>query len=186
MTLERQWFEARQNRFPELMALYAENYRQLNLLLDASMFHHERFVSRVTDAVDLYVEVLERHRYTTVVRMTYVLESEAGTFSLDPDAEIRIYHDASLAEALCCYPGRLLQPVSGAMIPAHTSASHRWRMNTFLDRWLEYLLDQGHSLATVSVADPQDWQSAAAALAQSSRGMNQTRKTDNAGLLDSI
>lgn len=186
MTLERQWFNAKQSRFPELMALYAENYRQLNLLLDASMFHHERFVSRVTDALDLYVQILERHRYTTVVRMTYVLEGDDGNYSLDPDAEVRLYHDAKLAEALYCYPGRLLQPVGGAMIPARTCANHRWRMNTFLDRWLEYLLDQGHSLATVGVADPQDWQPAAAAMAQSSRGMSQLRQVGSTGLLDSL
>ena len=103
--------------FARLMTQYAENYRQLQLLLDDLDLGHDRYLSCVPGELPIYIEITERHRYTTIARMTYFIEDRAGRVSPDPDAHIRIYHDAELAEATHCYPGSVSQPMFGALVP---------------------------------------------------------------------
>ena len=134
-----------------------ENFRQLQLLVDDHDLAEDRYISCVDGELPLYFEVLERHRYTTFARLTYVIEDDAGVRSLDPDAHIRIYHDAGVAEATHCYPGQVNQPLFGALVPVNDVYEHRWRVNRFLDRWLEYLIQRGHGLNTLSVADELQW-----------------------------
>jgi uncharacterized protein YqiB (DUF1249 family) len=146
--------------FSRLMTQYAENYRQLQLLFDDLDLGHDRYISCVPGELSIYIEITERHRYTTIARMTYFIEDSAGRVSRDPDAHIRIYHDAELAEATHCYPGSISQPMFGALVPVSDVVEHRWRMNLFLDRWLGYLLGQGHGLNTSRHASRQEWPAA--------------------------
>ncbi|HEX6613616.1 MAG TPA: DUF1249 domain-containing protein, partial [Rhodanobacteraceae bacterium] len=37
----------------------------------------------------------------------------------------------------------------GPFAPARNVLQHRLRMNSFLNRWLEYLAEQGHSIGTL-------------------------------------
>lgn len=145
-----------------LMALYAENFRQLKLLVDEHDLSHDRYLSRVPGELPLYLEVIERHRYTTFARLTYVIDAEAG-LSLDPDAHVRIYHDAEVAEVTHCYPGRINQPLFGRPVPVRDVYERRWRVNRFLDRWLEYLIHRGHGLDTLREASDDDWRRVRAA-----------------------
>ncbi len=141
--------------FNQLMALYADNYRRLGLLFNEQQ--GDRLISRVEDKLSLYIEVTERHNYTTCARISYAFETSDGIVSLDPDAHIRLYHDAQVAEATHCYPGSVSQPLFGALVPVSDVVEHRWRMNVFLDKWLQYLLDQGHGKGTVKSAPRVGW-----------------------------
>ncbi|MGN6381871.1 MAG: DUF1249 domain-containing protein, partial [Dyella sp.] len=76
-----------------------------------------------------------------------------GHVGVGVDAQLRMYHDAHVAEALHCHPGRHLWQVLGPFPPAHTVLQHRLRMNGFLTRWLEYLAEQGHSVGTLERDD---------------------------------
>ena len=143
--------------FGQLMAIYADNYRRLGLLFDELLLEQDRLISTVPEQLPLYVEITERHRYTTEARLSYAIETHDGIVSLDPDAHIRIYHDAEVAEATHCYPGSVSQPLFGALVPVSDVVEHRWRMNIFLDKWLEYLLKEGHSVATMRAAPALGW-----------------------------
>ena len=143
-------------RFARLMHLFTEHYRRLTLLVDADHIEQRRYISRAGASPDLYVELMEQHRYTTVLRMTYWLDDN-GSRSLDPDAEVRLYHDAQVAEAVHVYPGRLLRPMAGPYWPPAAQLRHRWRMNLFFDKWLDYLLSQGHGLGTLEPVRARDW-----------------------------
>jgi hypothetical protein len=65
----------------------------------------------------------------------------------DPDLLIRVYHDASLVEAVTSrdrHRHRVLQ----ALARTHAGElDRRWRMNMMLNKWLDYLIDNGHSFA---------------------------------------
>lgn len=143
--------------FVRLMDLYAENYRQLSLLFDDLPLEHQRLISRIPGELPIYVEITERHPYTTFARLTYFIEAPNGRALPDPDAHLRIYHDARVAEATHCYPGTVSQPLFGSLVPVSDVVDHRWRMNRFLDRWLEYLLRQGHGLDTTRPAGRHEW-----------------------------
>ena len=143
--------------FGQLMEIYANNYRRLSLLFDDTLLERDRMISQVDQQLPLYIEVTERHTFTTCIRLSHAIESNHGIVSLDPDAQIRLYHDAKVAEATHCYPGTVIQPLFGALVPVADVVEHRWRMNRFLDKWLEYLLQQGHNLQTLTAAPKLGW-----------------------------
>lgn len=135
-------------RFGWLMALYAENHARLQRLFEPATLAPGSYVSDVGDGLPLQVEVLEQHRYTTELRLTYdMLDPVTG--EPDPSAYLRIYHDARQLEATHCYVGRRWQDVIGMYPPPSEVIGHRLRMNTFLNKWLQYLADSGHCAATL-------------------------------------
>lgn len=140
------------SRFGWLMALYAENHAHLVRLFAPGDLVPGRYVSSVGDGLDLYLDVIETHRYTVELRLTYNL-TDPVTGEPDPSAYVRLYRDARQAEATHCYVGRRWQDTIGMFPPPAELIGHRVRMNTFLGKWLEYLAEQGHGVATLRPAD---------------------------------
>jgi uncharacterized protein YqiB (DUF1249 family) len=140
-------------RFEYLMGLYAENYHRLVRLFAPHKLAPGEYVSSVDDGLDVRLKIQEKHPYTVELELTYAfVDAETGQPS--PSAQLRMYTDAHVAEALHCHPGRRLWQVLGPFPPAHTVLQHRLSMNGFLTRWLEYLAEQGHSIGTLErVAD---------------------------------
>lgn len=136
------------NRFGWLMALYAENHARLERLFEPADLVQGRYVSSIGDGLDLYLDVIETHRYTVELRLTYGLR-DPQTGEPDPSAFVRLYHDARQVEATHCYVGRRWQDVIGMYPPPAELIGHRMRMNTFLGKWLEYLAERGHGVATL-------------------------------------
>jgi len=130
-------------RFEYLMGLYAENYHRLTRLFAPQTLAPGRYVSEVGDGLSVHLHVQERHPYTLELELTYDFV-DAHTGQRSPSAQLRLYTDAHVAEALHCRPGHHLWQVLGPFPPAHTVFQHRLRMNGFLSRWLEYLAEQGH------------------------------------------
>ncbi|HEY8586682.1 MAG TPA: DUF1249 domain-containing protein [Rhodanobacter sp.] len=139
-------------RFEFLMGLYAENYHRLSRLFAPQQLAAGRFVSETGDGLDVHLHVQERHPYTLELELTYEFV-DADTGQRAPSAQLRMYTDAHVAEALHCHPGRHLWQVLGPFSPAHSVFQHRLRMNGFLSRWLEYLAEQGHSMGTLRRLD---------------------------------
>ena len=138
----------RLTRFGWLMGLYAENYTRLHALFDPASLPPGVHLSSVGDGLDVRVEIIEQHRYTTELRLTYAMPDPV-TGEPDPSAYLRLYNDARQAEATHCYVGRRWQDVIGMYPPPAQVIGHRMRMNTFLGKWLEYLADRGHGTATL-------------------------------------
>ena len=143
----------RLSRLSWLMGLYAENYRHLVRLFAPAELTAGSYVSSVGDGLDVRLDVIECHRYTVELRLTYDL-CDPVTGQPDPSAYVRLYRDAQQAETTHCYVGRRWQDVVGMYPPPAQLISHRMRMNTFLGKWLEYLAERGHGVATL-VRDPQ-------------------------------
>lgn len=139
------------SRFGWLMGLYAENYRQVMRLFRPVDLAPGCYLSRAGDGIDVRLDVLEQHRYTTGLRLSYVM-TDPVTGEPDPSAYLRVYRDARQAEATHCYVGRRWQDVIGLYPPPSEVLDHRLRMNTFLGKWLEYLAEQGHGVATLRPA----------------------------------
>ncbi|KRG71146.1 DUF1249 domain-containing protein [Pseudoxanthomonas dokdonensis] len=136
------------SRFGWLMALYAENHQRLSRLFDLQTLAVGSYVSSVGDGLDLRVDVIETHRYTIELRLTYDI-CDPLTGEPDPSAFVRFYRDAHQVEATHCYVGRRWQDVIGLYPPPAEVVGHRMRMNTFLGKWLEYLAGQGHDKRTL-------------------------------------
>ena len=141
------------NRFDWLMGLYAENHSRLARLFAPERLHIGEYVSTVDDGLDVRLSVQQRHPYTLELGLSYAVV-DATTGNPAPSAQLRTYIDARMTEALHCEPGRDLWQVLGPLAPARNIMLHRLRMNGFLNRWLEYLAEQGHSLGTLECVSP--------------------------------
>jgi uncharacterized protein YqiB (DUF1249 family) len=135
------------DRFGWLMALYAENHQRLRGLLPPGELAPGPWRSSCGDGLDLHLEVIEQHRYTTELRLSYTLR-DPRTGMPDPSAHLRCYRDAALAEATHCYIGQDWLQALGMRRDAEIVLDHRLRMNTFLGKWLLYLGEQGHGPGT--------------------------------------
>ena len=136
------------SRFGWLMGLYAENHTRLTRLFEPADLAAGCYLSTVGDGVDVMLDVIERHAYTVEMRLSYALRDPV-TGEPDPSAHLRLYRDARQVEATHCYVGRRWQDVIGMYPPPAEVVGHRLRMNTFLGKWLQYLAEQGHGVATL-------------------------------------
>lgn len=140
------------SRLGWLMALYAENHARLLRLFEPGDLAVGRYVSSIGDGLDLQLDVIERHAYTSELRLAYVGLPDTVTGQPDPSAWLRLYRDARQVEATHCYVGRRWQDAIGMFPPPAQLLGHRMRMNTFLGKWLQYLAERGHGVATLAPA----------------------------------
>ena len=129
--------------FVGLMALYESNYLRLLRLLPEIERLDGCFRSRVAGDCDLYVEILERSRYTVTLSLTYHLHTDDGLLT-DPDMTVRVYLDCSLAEAMTVGKSQRHTALKELVREHRRELDLRWRRNVILNKWLEYLSDQGH------------------------------------------
>jgi uncharacterized protein len=138
----------RPNSFVGLMALYESNFLRLLQLIPEIERLDGCFRSRVAGECDLHVEILERCRYTVTLSLTYRFVSEQGDIA-NPDMVIRAYLDGALAESMSVgsiKPGHRLHQ----FVPPRSQELHaRWKRNIMLNKWLEYLSDQGHLILEI-------------------------------------
>lgn len=136
------------SRFSWLMGLYSENYHRLDRLFAPNRLALGSYVSSLDDGLDVRLDVLEQHRYTLDLHLTYnFIDSETGERA--PSAQLRMYRDAHMAEVLDCHADPRLSARLGVLPPARSVFQQRVRMSSFLNRWLEYLAEQGHSIGTL-------------------------------------
>ena len=88
------------------------------------------------------------HPYTLELRLSYRMHDPV-TGQPDPSAYVRIYRDARQAEVTHCYIGRHWQDTLGLFPSPKVLFGHRLRMNSFLNKWLDYLASQGHGPHTL-------------------------------------
>ena len=129
--------------FTGLMAVYESNFIRLKRLLPEIERLDGCFRSRVAGDCDLVVEILERCRYTVTLSLTYHLETDDGVLT-EPDITIRAYLDGRLAEAMAIGEGRHHVELQRIVQEHRRELDRRWRLNIVLNKWLEYLTDQGH------------------------------------------
>ncbi|GAB2502102.1 DUF1249 domain-containing protein [Arenimonas alkanexedens] len=144
----------RLSRFAWLMGLYGENFQRLDRMFKPQLLATGSYLSCVPDGLDLVVDVLHQHAYTVELRLSYRMQ-DAQTGQPDPSAYVRLYRDARQAEVTHCYVGRHWEDVLGLRPSVQAMLSHRLRMNSFLNKWLDYLDGQGHGPDTLSGREPE-------------------------------
>ncbi len=135
-------WRARPRSFVSLMTLYESNFIRLGWLVPDLKRLRGTLTSRVRGEPALELSVIEQCRYTTTLGMTYLLGAERL-----PELEIRVYHDARLAEACgsAADPSHLrLRRLAADVAREH---GRRWSSNMLLNKWLEYCAGNGHCFA---------------------------------------
>lgn len=131
---------------PALMELYELNYIQLRQLIPDVGLVQDHVVSRVKGALDLYLTVRERCKYTTTLHLSYRFEGDEGS-TLAPDIVVRLYHDAQVAEVISRGTGRGRSETAIKRFHHSYPIEARWKVNRFLQKWLGFCLRHGHSFS---------------------------------------
>lgn len=136
--------------FGGLMALYESNYIRLVHLLGESRTGDVQAVSRAPGDLPLYLtqEAQDSRRYTQDLRLTYLFRN-SGPAVADPDLRVRLYLDARLAEVR----GWARYHRHGVLVHLREcygrELDRRWARNMMLSKWLDYLLERGHSFEDI-------------------------------------
>lgn len=127
----------------DLLALCEENYHYLMSLAPQLRRLRGTHHSRRPDHQDLHLTILEQTPYTTLIRLTYefrhdAVEDQPGV--ADPDALLRVYHDARQVE---------VEDLRQQVLPTHRlyeapGLENKWRVNRFVAKWLAFCAIQGH------------------------------------------
>jgi uncharacterized protein YqiB (DUF1249 family) len=136
-------WRARPGSFVSLMTLYESNFVRLGWIAPDLQRLADQSVSRAAADCDLHLRVLERSRYTSVLRLTYEFE-QAGGIVQDPNLEVCVYHDARLAEvrSFCGFVRH--SHMSRLQMQVKRELDQRWSQNMMLNKWLEYCAERGH------------------------------------------
>jgi uncharacterized protein YqiB (DUF1249 family) len=123
----------------DLLALCEENYRHLHHLVPQLRRLHGEHCSSRPGHQDLHLTIVEQTRYTTLLRLTYQFSQADGGKS-DPDALLRVYHDARQVE---------VEDLRQQALPVHRlyeapGLLNKWRANLFVAKWLAFCICQGH------------------------------------------
>jgi uncharacterized protein len=133
----------RPNSFVGLMALYESNFLRLLQLIPEIGRLDGCYRSRVAGDCDLYVEIIETSRYTVTLSLTYHLPTDQGMLA-DPDITVRVYLDGQQAEVLAIGERQRHEALRRLVFAHREELDRRWRFNIVLNKWLDYLYDQGH------------------------------------------
>lgn len=146
-------WRARPVSFVSLMTLYESNYIRLRTLAGDLRRMSGRTVSKSSSDLDLHLEILEHSRYTSILRLTYFFDDAPGSVA-DPDLEVRVYHDARVAEASRCARWIRHPALKGIRSRLSAAMGERWLRNMLLNKWLDYCAERGHRFPAAGGPSP--------------------------------
>lgn len=134
-----------------LQAVCESNYwRLVGLMPDMADKDHLRLLIEAEDGQpqSLALHVLERCRYTTTVRLIHQREHDWLT---PPSMEVRLYHDAAMAEVVAAYNRRHFRGVYPYPNEQMLQPDEKFQLNQFLGEWLGYCQRYGRSAQPVII-----------------------------------
>ena len=143
--------------FGGLMALYESNYIKLLQLLGEWRAGDIQAVSNAEDDLPLYLRQRadDSNRYTQDLRLTYVFR-DAGPPQEDPDLCVRLYLDARMAEVRSWSASHRHGVLLHLRDRYGRELDRRWSRNMMLSKWLDYLLERGHSFRVIRTEELAD------------------------------
>lgn len=133
----------------QLQAICEENYLRVIKLMPAMAVQDEqRIVIDVGEGPSqaLVMRVLERCRYTTVLQLTH---EKGDDWLAPPRMEIRLYHDANMAEVVAAYNRRRFTGVYPYPNEQMLQPDEKTQLNRFLGEWLGHCQRFGQSAQPV-------------------------------------
>ena len=129
-----------------LISLYEGNFIKLSGLLGNMNCQTGQFISKSDRDFNLHLCVADGSRYTKLLRLTYLFDEPCGPIA-DPDMAVKIYLDARVAEVTAWADIHRHELLASLTRQYGRELDRRWACNMVLSKWLDYLLDNGHSYA---------------------------------------
>ncbi len=133
--------------FGNFMGQCELNYMLLCRLLP-EMDDEDEQEYQIRERYKIRLVVTERHSYTTCLRIT-IQSSKQSHWLSETGVEVRLYHDAHLAEVVNSR-GNALQPVNPYPNPDMQQKDEKQGLNKFLGEWLSFCLKYGQSCEVIT------------------------------------
>jgi len=134
--------------FGGLMVMYEANYIKLNQLIQNLPECSGHRISYSPNGCNLHLFIEERTKYTCQLRLTYLFAGHDNDGAVatvaDPDLLAKVYFDARMVEVkgwINAHRHELLRELGRRY---YRPLDLCWTRNIMLNKWLDYLLDQGH------------------------------------------
>ena len=136
----------RRGSFAGLMTIYESNYiKFLNIYpnIELRVPIKNILVSHSDNDHDLFLTLDYEDRYTTSINLTYRLELN-DELVLDPNLNLKIYHDAKLIEANSNHTNYIHSKIKKIANKNFKELNIKWKNNIMLNKWLDYMIDVKH------------------------------------------
>ncbi|MBS3965625.1 MAG: DUF1249 domain-containing protein [Methylomonas sp.] len=115
------------------------NYQKLFKLIPDLRSFENSAVGLTPDQPTLYLSILERKPYTLTIELSHRFRHHL-TESMTPAVTIRVYLDARLAEVIHDSDRPPVDKVYQNPANALEIQDYKWRLNYFLQKWLDHCL----------------------------------------------
>lgn len=129
------------------MTLYEANFLKLNQLVDGLQNRAGQSVSYSIKDCNLHLRFEQRSKYTCELRLTYLFP-ETGVCVPDPDLLAKVYFDARMAEVRTWADEHQHALLRSLDVRFRRGVDRCWRRNIMFNKWLDYLLENGHRFAS--------------------------------------
>ena len=123
------------------------NYQKLFRLIPDLMLFKETALGIAPLHTTLYLEIIERTPYTLTLELSHCFNKNNDDF-MAPAVKIRVYLDAHLAEVLSDHARDGVAKVFKDPGLSREIMNYKWRLNYFLQKWLDHCLKQDYSFST--------------------------------------
>jgi uncharacterized protein YqiB (DUF1249 family) len=135
----------RPGSFGGLMVLYEANFIKLNQLIGRLGHSTGSGLSRVTGDCDLYLDIENCSKYTCQVRLSYLFTEDQTEWMAEPDLLAKVYRDARMVEVRSWVNMHRHEKLRELGARYSRPLDQYWTRNIMLSKWLDYLLERGHS-----------------------------------------
>lgn len=147
---------------PDFLTLCERNYAQLRFFLPGAVAPHpssggatrvmragDSKVIQINESEGYRIKLLELCKFTTTIKIEHVSDTVLGW--LRPQFEVRLYHDARLAEVISCQQVRRFKAVYDYPNLEMMQPDEKRQINLLLRDWLMLCQRQGyHSVESLS------------------------------------
>jgi uncharacterized protein YqiB (DUF1249 family) len=128
------------------------NYQKLFTLIPNLRSFDKIAIGHTDNKPALYLYVLERNPYTLTIELNHCFNSIL-TELIEPGVKIRIYLDAQLAEVIRDHEHPAVEQVFKTPAYLREIRDYKWRLNYFLDKWLDHCLKINYRFENELVAE---------------------------------
>lgn len=128
-------------KLPDFLSLCERNFAQLHPLLPATLAEGQQLVIGLDDDHYYQIDVLEVCPFTTVVQIQ-ALHDPLWSVT-QPTFDVRLYHDARLAEVIRCHGVRNFKAVYDYPNTDMLQPDEKRQVNRLLSDWLSLCHQQG-------------------------------------------
>jgi uncharacterized protein YqiB (DUF1249 family) len=125
----------------------ASNYHKLFKLIPDLNTVKDNAIGLAVNNTTLHLQIIEQTTYTMTIELSHCFSNKPDEF-LEPAVRVRIYLDAQLAEVLSDHARASVSHVFKDFGLCREIMNYKWRLNFFLQKWLDHCLTKGYQFTT--------------------------------------